>query len=161
MIPSGRQLKQNLPKKVINVFKRADSLPSLICQQEFASSFENPLAPPNWARVCSTEGRMSLPEEVLIQPLSTQMRTLPFSFGMSTTPAHQSVGSSTGEIKLICSILSSSAFTFWSSGRAILRCGEGKWLWVFLQSDVVLSKCSQALVNVGILADLFFFVIDC
>ena len=57
----ANQLKQNLLKGVLNVVNKEDCLDSSIYQNpELASNLLNTLALLNWARICSTVGKMCL-----------------------------------------------------------------------------------------------------
>ena len=88
-----------------------------------ASNELNIFAPVNCANVSSTVGRGCTSHCTFsFNGLrSTQMRIVPVFFGTTTMPAHQGVGSSTFEITLIDSILSSSCFTLVRSGIGTLR----------------------------------------
>ena len=123
-MPKGRCLKQNLPNGVINVVSKEDSCDSSTCQKpEFTSSLVKIFAPPIYASICSTDGRICLSCCTLLFNLvrSTQIQTFPLAFGTTTIPDHQDVGCSTFSITPKCCILFSSASTLSRSGMAICR----------------------------------------
>ena len=105
-------MKQYLPKGVMNVVNNEGP--------ELESNFENTVAPPSWARVCSTDGNMWRSRHTLLFNL-TQILMRPSGLEITTIPAHQSVGVSTRVITPIFSILSSSGLTFGMRGMATLR----------------------------------------
>ena len=58
----------------MKVVSSADSSDNLICQKpEFASNLEKTFAPPSWAKVCSTDGRMWLSHCTLNQSWVTHL----------------------------------------------------------------------------------------
>ena len=122
-IPNGNFLKQYRPNGVMNVVRGCDCLASGICQNPLlASSLLKTLAPVSCASVSSTLGKGYTSRRTLsFKGLrSTQIRRVPFALGTTTIPAHQGVGSSTGDITPSDSIRASSSSTFGC-------CGSGMW----------------------------------
>ena len=107
----------------MKVVRRAESFVNAICQNPmFASNFVKIFAPPSWARICLTDGRICLSRQTFWFSFvrSAQIRSRPLPFGTSTIPAHQSVGPSTLEVTSRSSIHCSSFLTLSRSGRATL-----------------------------------------
>ena len=126
----------------------ADSLARGICQNpEFASSLEKTDAVCNCANVFSTDGIWwnSLRTLSLSLVRSTQIHTSSFFFGTTTSPNHQSVGTSTLEITPCSSILSSWTFTFSFRGRATRLGAESENGWALSFNLTV--YCSSSFPN--------------
>ena len=92
-----------------------------------ASSLENTLPSDNLVNISEILGRgyTSLCTLLFNAVRSIHIRIFPPGFGAIVKPEHQSVGSSTGSITLISSILSISAFA-WSLKPAAIGLGENK-----------------------------------
>ena len=126
-MPKGSLLKQYRPNGVMKVVNKRDSLLSGICQNPLlASNLLNTVAPASCASVSSTFGIgcTSLRTFSFRGFRSTQILTCPDFLGTTTIPAHQGVGSLTGDITPICSIRVSSSCT-------LVRRGMGTFLGVY------------------------------
>ena len=103
LMPNSSLLKQYRPNGVAKVVSGWDSSSRGICQYPLlASSLENILLFPSFARLSSTEGMgwTSRWMALLSSVRSTQIHTLPFGLRPGTIPAHHSVGAVTGEMTL-------------------------------------------------------------
>ena len=162
LMPNGSLLKQYRPNGVTKVVSSRDSSSRGICQNPLlASSLENILLFPSFARLSSTEGMgwTSRWTALLSSVRSTQIRTLPFGLRTGTIPAHHSVGAVTGEMTPCSSIVSIWLFTFgnrgWGSFRGLYRqnglasARSVMWHSVFSRPRPVKSDGNSALKSVG------------
>ena len=125
LIPNGSLLKTNRPNGLMKAVSIRESSESVICQNpQLASSLLNTCAPANLARFSSTLGNewTSLRTLSLRDRKSMQLHTTPDVFGTTTIPAHQGVGSSTGEILQVTACVKGRVYMcLWTHYRYVLH----------------------------------------